>query len=322
MSTASGSLAFLGAARFQGYWDATTNSATGSGYTGQKLNGVVNGLFSTGSSAAGGYAAATGLTASAGDYWQVTGSGAHNVEGTTSWALNDWCIYSGSAGSAGTWAKLSFDDTIASIVIGDLSASSVFNLTGSSNKQVLFVTGASDTDVVMSGSDNFIYDYVNNRVGIGTSAPVASALLELSGTAQGLLPPRLTTGQRDGISSPATGLVIYNSSTDELNIYDGSSWTTAGGTSINNATENELVTVSSTVTQLDAEANLTFDGSTLKVLGAAAANVVSNIAIIATATTVSAGYNSFMIGPITIADGATLTIANTAAAKIKDISDI
>ena len=37
----------------------------------------------------------------------------------------------------------------------------------------------------------------------------------------------------------------------------------AGGATINNATENELVTVASTTTQLDAEANLTFDGNNL-----------------------------------------------------------
>jgi len=38
-----------------------------------------------------------------------------------------------------------------------------------------------------------------------------------------------------------------------------------GGTTINNATENELVTVASTTSELDAESNLTFDGSTLTV---------------------------------------------------------
>jgi len=37
----------------------------------------------------------------------------------------------------------------------------------------------------------------------------------------------------------------------------------AGGATINNATENELVTVASTTTQLDAETKLTFDGSKL-----------------------------------------------------------
>jgi hypothetical protein len=39
-------------------------------------------------------------------------------------------------------------------------------------------------------------------------------------------------------------------------------------TALNNATANELVTVGSTTTELDAEANLTFDGSTLAVTGA------------------------------------------------------
>jgi hypothetical protein len=40
----------------------------------------------------------------------------------------------------------------------------------------------------------------------------------------------------------------------------------AGGATINNATANELVTVASTTTQLDAETNLTFDGNTLEFL--------------------------------------------------------
>ena len=40
-------------------------------------------------------------------------------------------------------------------------------------------------------------------------------------------------------------------------------------TAINNATANELVTIGATTTELDAEANLTFDGSTLAVTGAA-----------------------------------------------------
>ena len=45
--------------------------------------------------------------------------------------------------------------------------------------------------------------------------------------------------------------------------------TYAGGavTAINNATANELVTIGSTTTELDAEANLTFDGEVLKILG-------------------------------------------------------
>ncbi len=43
----------------------------------------------------------------------------------------------------------------------------------------------------------------------------------------------------------------------------------AGGATINNATENEIVTVASNTAQLDAEANLTFDGTQLSVTGSA-----------------------------------------------------
>ena len=53
-------------------------------------------------------------------------------------------------------------------------------------------------------------DTSNNRVGIGTNTPNASSLLELSSTTGGLLVPRMTTTQRDAISSPATGLMVYS----------------------------------------------------------------------------------------------------------------
>ena len=49
-----------------------------------------------------------------------------------------------------------------------------------------------------------------NNVGIGTTSPDASALLELQSTNSGFLPPRMTTTQRDAIASPATGLYIWN----------------------------------------------------------------------------------------------------------------
>ena len=48
---------------------------------------------------------------------------------------------------------------------------------------------------------------------------------------------------------------------------DGSTLTGSSITALNNATVNELVTVGATTTELDAEANLTFDGSTLTVTG-------------------------------------------------------
>src|SRR5688572_7974866 len=49
----------------------------------------------------------------------------------------------------------------------------------------------------------------NVKVGIGTTNPNSSAVLELSSTSKGFLAPRMTQAQRDGIVSPATGLLIY-----------------------------------------------------------------------------------------------------------------
>jgi hypothetical protein len=66
---------------------------------------------------------------------------------------------------------------------------------------------------------------VSGTVGIGTSSPAASAALDVSSTTKGLLPPRLNQTQRDAIASPATGLTIYNTTTNTLNVWNGTSWT-------------------------------------------------------------------------------------------------
>ncbi len=62
------------------------------------------------------------------------------------------------------------------------------------------------------------------NVGIGTTTPAASALLDVSSTSKGFLPPRMTTSQRDSIASPATGLVIYNTTTNSLELRNNSAW--------------------------------------------------------------------------------------------------
>lgn len=64
-------------------------------------------------------------------------------------------------------------------------------------------------------------------VGIGTTAPNASAALDVTSTTKGFLPPRLTTAQRDAIASPAAGLTIFNTTTGVLNTWDGTKWVAA-----------------------------------------------------------------------------------------------
>ncbi len=65
---------------------------------------------------------------------------------------------------------------------------------------------------------------VLSQVGIGIATPNASAQLEISSTTRGLLIPRLTTAQRDGIASAAIGLAIYNTSTNGIEFWNGTAW--------------------------------------------------------------------------------------------------
>ena len=49
----------------------------------------------------------------------------------------------------------------------------------------------------------------NGDVGVGTTSPSASALLDLTSTTKGFLPPRMTATQASAIPSPAEGLILY-----------------------------------------------------------------------------------------------------------------
>jgi hypothetical protein len=59
---------------------------------------------------------------------------------------------------------------------------------------------------------------------IGTTSPNAAALLDISSTTRGFLPPRMTTANRDAISTPPAGLMIYNSSTNKLQVRTNTAW--------------------------------------------------------------------------------------------------
>lgn len=59
------------------------------------------------------------------------------------------------------------------------------------------------------------------NVGIGTTHPNSSALLDVSSTNQGFLYPRMTTQQRSAIVNPADGLHIYNTDMGAPEYYNG-----------------------------------------------------------------------------------------------------
>jgi hypothetical protein len=63
-----------------------------------------------------------------------------------------------------------------------------------------------------------------SQIGIGTTNPAASAMLEIQSTNQGLLTPRMTTAQRIAIASPANGLLVYDTNLASFYYYETSAW--------------------------------------------------------------------------------------------------
>jgi hypothetical protein len=73
-----------------------------------------------------------------------------------------------------------------------------------------------------------------SQVSINTdgSDPDNSAMLDVKSTTRGVLIPRMTTAERDAISSPSNGLMIYNTSINKFNYYNGSGWDIIGAAGI------------------------------------------------------------------------------------------
>src|SRR5690554_6512562 len=65
---------------------------------------------------------------------------------------------------------------------------------------------------------------IHAQVGIGTTTPHVSAILDVESTDKGMLIPRLTTAQRNAIDPPADGLVVYNTETKTFWYFDGTNW--------------------------------------------------------------------------------------------------
>jgi hypothetical protein len=72
--------------------------------------------------------------------------------------------------------------------------------------------------------------YTNSRIitgatlAMGTASPNSRALIDMTSTTKGFLPPRMTLVQRNAIASPPAGLMIYNTTSNKLDVYNGTAW--------------------------------------------------------------------------------------------------
>ncbi|MFC3813265.1 fibrobacter succinogenes major paralogous domain-containing protein [Lacihabitans lacunae] len=69
------------------------------------------------------------------------------------------------------------------------------------------------------------------NVGINTNSPIGSAILDVTSTTKGFLPPRMTSAQMGQIPNAAEGLVVYctNCTPKGLRVFNGTSWEDMNG---------------------------------------------------------------------------------------------
>lgn len=78
---------------------------------------------------------------------------------------------------------------------------------------------------VVGTSSIFVKGNTNNVI-IGSQTDISSAILQLTSSTKGFLPPRMTTAQKNAIVTPATGLIIYDTTLNKLCLYNSAAFET------------------------------------------------------------------------------------------------
>jgi hypothetical protein len=134
-----------------------------------------------------------GLNSTAGANTQISIS--HTATGGNSWTFN-----SAANGSSQTAGTLSIGST--------------------TNNMLLFSNGNVVLGPLNSTNAGYKLDVngttrIQSKLSVGTPT-AASAVMEVTSTTQGFLPPRMTTVQKNAIASPAAGLVVYDTTLNKL----------------------------------------------------------------------------------------------------------
>ena len=185
-------------------------------------------------------------------------------------------------------------------------------------------SGLTSGRVTFAGASGLLSDSANltwngSTLGI-TGALTASADSSFTSTGA-LLISKGTTGEQPG--SPATGMMRYNTTTNQFEGYSGSSpaWKSIGGSALSNdtSTASNLYPVFAGATSGTAEnlytsnAKLLYKPSTGELSASiprASNGIFVNTATVSTSYTVATGDNAMSAGVITIANGVTVTVSD------------
>jgi hypothetical protein len=173
-----------------------------------------------------------GSTSDSGERLQVTGT----AKITTSLDIAGGKVFSAyNSGGTNDALKISASNTGATFGVQNTNATgfsgveylnnsgTVQVFTGfnnNNNQEFRFNNIASGGYIDFLISSNSAIRIFNNRsVSINSNTDIASAQFQVTSTTKGFLPPRMTTTQKNAISSPAAGLVVYDTTLNKLCVY-------------------------------------------------------------------------------------------------------
>lgn len=164
----------------------------------------------------------TGLWSPGGDTVSVSTNGAERIRVTSAGRVGiNTTSPSENLGVAGsgqfTQAGYCFAGVASGAVQGQLAANEgglAIELRATSNHNLSF----------FANNTEYMRVTAAGLVGIGTTNPNAAARLTVSSTTGGFLPPRMTEAQRDLIATPPDGLMLYNTTTNKLQVRAAGAW--------------------------------------------------------------------------------------------------
>jgi len=199
-------------------------------------------------------------------------------------------------------------------VLGTPSSGTVTNLTGTASININGTVGAT---TATTGA--FTTVTASSTLGVtGVATFSADSIFNSTGA---LLISKGTTGQQPG--SPVTGMLRYNTTTNQFEGYSGSSaaWNPVGGASLSNDTSTATnvyplfanATSGTATTIYTGNAKLLYKPSTGEFTSSvmtAGNGIFVNSQTVSVSYTIAAGYSAMSSGPVTVASGQSVTVAS------------
>lgn len=228
---------------------ASTNSLTSNSHTHAFAPGGTTAQYITGAGTLVTFPAVSGnnKNAGAGFRWVIAGTDSIKTVFVTSPATidstsNSNALTIGLDTAAGKWRSENYYNTVfenkltfstgltrtVNTITGNLS-------TGIAGSQTAYGGTAANEDLTIQGTVHATKttSYVaiqptGGSVSIGATTANASSIFDVTSTTQGVLTPRMTGAQMTAISTPASGLLIYNTDSTAFCYYSGSAWLKIG----------------------------------------------------------------------------------------------